>query len=159
MKHIALVIVVAVALVSVPAVQARPHGPGFGSPDPEVRLERWTERLDLTEGQRDELREIFARQRQALEAGRDAMRAARQTLGERIHADNFDEPAVREAAAAVAALQADRAVARARLVQRIRGVLSPEQYDELEEMREQRRERFEARSRDHRPHRHHRRPW
>ena len=119
-----------------------PHGRHDGGPGwmDGHRFEHLAERLDLSEGQRDELR-------QALEAGaeegREARRGlfeARRALGEQIHADVFDETAIREAAASVAAFEADLAVERAQRAQEMRRILTPEQLAQLEEMREARRD-------------------
>jgi Spy/CpxP family protein refolding chaperone len=106
---------------------------GFGDG---LRLERMAERLDLSAAQRDELRELFGG---GLGEGADArldLFQARRRLADQIHAESVDETAVREAAATVAAIEADLAVARARRAQELRRILTPEQLAELDEMRE-----------------------
>ncbi len=137
------VALLAAALPALAQPPARgPHGPHDGGPGfmDGHRFEHLAERLDLSEGQRDALR-------QALEdgaaEGREARRGlfeARRALGEQIHAEVFEEAAIREAAAAVAAFEADLAVERARHAQEMRRILTPEQLAQLQEMREERRQ-------------------
>lgn len=96
-------------------------------------LQRATERLELTDDQRQRIRSLFADHRQEVrnqlealgdrrEAQRDAMRAP------------FDEARIRGAAEAVGAAQADLVVTRARIAADVRAVLTPEQAKELDEM-------------------------
>ena len=127
---------------------AQRGGPPPGPPDPEMMLDHMTERLDLSDQQRQGLAAVFAAHRESVRAEDEKMFAARKTLGDQIHSETFDEVAIRKAAAAVASLEADRAVERGRLFQQIRGILTPEQLKEFEEMREHRRERMEQRRGD-----------
>jgi Spy/CpxP family protein refolding chaperone len=113
------------------------------------RLEWMAEKLELSEGQREELREAFATGFEGRDEAQRALFEARRALEEQIHADSFDEAAIREAARALAALEADGAVERARHAQKLRQILTPEQYAELEEMRSQR-QRFGRRGHRHR---------
>jgi Spy/CpxP family protein refolding chaperone len=83
--------------------------------------------LNLTQAQRDQLRSIREAQRPETQALREKMRAARQVLHEVMSADVPDEAAVRAAAGAVAALQADQAVLLARAKGQFMSVLTPEQ--------------------------------
>ncbi len=105
------------------------------------RLEHLALRLDLSDGQREELKQAFIARSEAGDETRRGIFEARRALEERIHADSFDEAAVREAASALAALEADAAVERARQAQKMRQILTPEQLAELDEMREERRGR------------------
>ena len=130
-----------VALAALPALAHPPDkgrgGPGGGG----HRLEHLALRLDLSEGQREELRQAFA---EGFEAGAETRRAlfeAKRALGEQVRSADFDEAAIREAAAAVAGLEADMAVARAKRGQELRQILTPEQAALLEEMRAEREER------------------
>ena len=103
-------------------------------------IERLTEKLDLTAEQSQAVDAAFQAQRQNWETNRPRMKAARETLEQRVHAETLDEKAIREAASAVAALQAERALDRARLHQTLRGILTPEQMERLRELHEERRE-------------------
>jgi len=136
---LSLGMILALASVLTPAQtepgDAPPPGPGR-------RMERMIEGLDLTAAQEAAVKDLFRAHHDMMWDGREQMRAARTVLHERIHSGDFDEVAIREAAAAVAAIEADRAVERARLQRQLREILSPEQMDQLREMHRERRGRF-----------------
>ena len=126
-----------------------PGGPGAGGPS---GLRMALRNLNLSDSQREEIRTIFEAGRGQVEANHQQMRALGAELHEQIATDPYDEDAVRAKAAAVAAFQVEMAVLRARRSGEIRGLLTPEQLDELQQMKErresfrdQRRERFERR--------------
>ena len=121
---------------------AQPGGGPPGPPDPEMMIERMTEQLGLTDQQGDDLAAIFAAHRKAMRSVHEATRTARENLDTQIHAASFDETAIRKAASVLAVLEADRAVAQAKLFQEIRKILTPEQIQKLEQIREERRERM-----------------
>lgn len=83
--------------------------------------------LNLTDAQRDQIRTLREAQRQDAQALREKVRAARQQLQQARRADVPDEAAVRAAAAAVGALQADQAALQARSRAQFMNVLTPEQ--------------------------------
>lgn len=83
--------------------------------------------LDVGDDQRAQIREILASHRDALEALAVSERHVREALVATIRQPAVDEAAVREASAAVAAVDADLAVERARLAAEIGAVLTPEQ--------------------------------
>jgi Spy/CpxP family protein refolding chaperone len=121
---------------------AEPGGGPPGPPDPEMMIERMTEQLGLTEQQSDDLEAVFAVHRKAMRSVHEATRTARENLDTQVHAATFDEAAIRKAAGVLAVLEADRAVAQAKLFQEIRRILTPEQLQKLEQIREERRERM-----------------
>jgi periplasmic protein CpxP/Spy len=123
-----------------------PPGPmGPGGPDPEMMLDRLTEKLDLSDQQRQDLAGIFASHKEAMRATFAKMKDARDALDQAIHADTFDETAIRDASAAVAAVEANGAVERGKLFQQVKGILTPEQLQKFEEMRQNRKERMHDR--------------
>ena len=97
--------------------------------------------LNLTDAQREQIRTLRETQRQDAQALRDKMRAARQQLQTAMRADMPDEAAVRSAAEAVAALQADQAVLQARTRSLVMKVLTPEQQARMKETRAREAER------------------
>jgi len=99
------------------------------------------EALDLTEAQKEQVHELFSERREEGKAAREALRTARMSLKEAIHGESLDEGAIRSAAAQVASLEADQAVARAETFQAVRQILTPEQQAQLEEMKTKRMER------------------
>jgi len=125
-------------LILVPGVvlaQGWGHGPhGSGEPG-ERHMQRVFDQLDLTEEQRAELDQKLPQFREAIQPSMDRLREARTVLADVIHADQFDEGAVRQAAADVAEIEADLAVARAEHFREMRQILTPEQLDELQQMR------------------------
>ena len=92
--------------------------------------------LNLTQAQRDEIRTLREAQRKDAQPLREKMRAARQQLREAMRADVPDEAAIRSAAGAVAALQADQAVRQARARTQFLSVLTPEQQARMQQARE-----------------------
>jgi protein CpxP len=92
-------------------------------------------RLDLTQAQRDQVRALRDQQLKDTQALGEKMRAARQKMREAMRADLPDEAAVRSAAGAVAALQADRAALRARARSQFMKVLTPEQQARVKDAR------------------------
>jgi Spy/CpxP family protein refolding chaperone len=121
---------------------AQPAERGAPLPGKGRHMERMIEALDLTPSQETAVRDLFTEHHEAMWDGRDQMREARRALHDQIQAEELDEVALREAAAAIAALEADRAVERARLHQQLRGILTPDQLEELQEMHRGRRGRF-----------------
>lgn len=106
--------------------------------------------LDLTDDQRVAVEQAFAAHRETVEGRRDALRDARRSLGAAMESDTFDEGAIRAASAAVAAIEADLAVERARLRGELRTILTAEQFDRWTDRRER---RGPGRHRPHRPRR------
>ena len=98
-----------------------------------MHLERILGTLNLTADQQTAIDKIVASHRTAGESGRDTFMAAHKALAEQIHLETFDEQAVRQAAAAVAALQADRAVDQAKALGEIRAVLTADQRTQLKQ--------------------------
>jgi Spy/CpxP family protein refolding chaperone len=111
-----------------------PHGPGEPG---ERHMERVLERLDLTDEQRAELEQKLPQFRETIQPSMDQLREARSGLNDLIHADQLDEGAIRQAAAEMAEIEADVAVARAQHFQEMRQILTPEQLEELQQMRQQ----------------------
>ncbi len=140
--RLAFPLALALLLGLAPALSlAQPRGGPPGPPDPERMLDRMTERLDLTDQQRQDLDAVFTNHRKTMRPTHEAMRTARESLDSQIHAEDFDEGAIRKAAAVMAVLEADQAVGRARLFQEIRGILTPEQVEKFEQLREERQEK------------------
>jgi protein CpxP len=143
----AMLVIALMAFLAVPAItMAAPHRHGHGphgEPGPGEMMRMLADRLDMTEEQRDQVKALHQQHRQAMEAQRDQMREAQRELADQMHAATFDEGAIRNAAATVAALKADLAVAKAALHQEVRALLTPEQLEQFNEMQERRRERME----------------
>ena len=92
-------------------------------------------RLNLTEAQRNQLKQIQEQQAKDAQAVRDRLRTARQQLREAMQADVPDEGAVRTAAEAVGATEVEQSVLQARLKGQRMQVLTPEQRQQLKDAR------------------------
>jgi len=102
-------------------------------------------RLDLTSEQRTSIREILENERATLAPLRDAAFQRRRALAKTAGAPSFVETSVRAAAERVAKARIDLAVGRARMLARVRAVLTPEQRRRLEDAQGEIRQRMERR--------------
>jgi protein CpxP len=98
-------------------------------------------RLNLTDAQRDQVKSIADSHKDDTQALIAHERDARQALDAAITAPQFDEGAVRTAAANLAQVDADFAVLRARVFSEVFQVLTPEQQDQLKTMQTERTQR------------------
>ena len=115
-------------------ILAQPPGRGGGFEDRGPILDRIMEKLDLSPAQEEELHELVAENRDEHQAQRETIRTARRALADQIHAEIFDEEAIREAAAAVADVEEELAVSRALMFQEVQQILTPEQQAQMREM-------------------------
>jgi periplasmic protein CpxP/Spy len=132
-----------------PGMRGGPGGGPGGMFGPELRA------LDLTDAQREQVKAIMESHREEQKAVRDKMMTARKALHDAIAADGFDEAAIRAAAGAVAALDADAAVQQARIHAEVFAILTPEQVKKAKELRtemENRMKEGRGRGRGMRPH-------
>jgi Spy/CpxP family protein refolding chaperone len=105
---------------------------------------RFAEKLNLTDAQKEQMRQISARYRESAKALRQSGRAGR---GDNAGAFNgtFDEAAVRAAAQARANARVEMEVARARMMSEMYAVLTPEQKAQLAAERQQREQKRQER--------------
>ena len=94
--------------------------------------------VGVTDAQKEQIRGIMREQRPQLQPLRKQMVQERRALRNAIQTSPVNEQAIRTQAARVAQLQADLAVQRARIGDRVRAVLTPEQQAKLKEMQAQR---------------------
>ncbi len=141
----AIAIAAATLLTAVPLVLAQPpdgahrHGPGAGG-GPGWLMGRLADKLDLSKEQRETIRGLFETHRDDTAPLREDLRGLEGAVEESIHAEPFDEEAVRAVAQQVADVRVELAVARARLAQEVHQVLTPEQREQAAEMRERRKD-------------------
>lgn len=141
-RKVATLTAAVVVLTLIPtAAMANPMGRhrGHGPPDRERMHEMLVERLDLTDDQQDRFQAMMERHREEMEPAMERRRSAREALADQVHAESFDEAAIRAAAADLAVIEADLAVARAMHVREVRQILTPEQWSRFQEMKEWRR--------------------
>ena len=106
---------------------------------------RFAERLNLTDAQREQMRQIAERYRATFEAQRGSAGDDRRGRLDPFAGGSFDEAAVRAAAQARANARIEREVARARMMHEMYNVLTAEQKAQLAAEREQRRQEFRTR--------------
>ena len=99
-------------------------------------IEHVAQRLDLSDEQRDQIRDILLSHKDELQAELQAVRDARSAQFDAIHADTFNEAAIRAAAAEVGTAEAELAVTRGVIVSEVRQVLTPEQQAEAAKLRQ-----------------------
>jgi Spy/CpxP family protein refolding chaperone len=130
---IALAAAAALAITPVMLVAQRGdgHGPHHGRGH---MIERLFERLDLTDEQQEAIHNTLMEHREQTRQWQEEKIAKRRALGQAIHADFFDESAVRQAAAEVAAVDSDLAVMKAQMFQEINKVLTAEQREHMKEL-------------------------
>jgi Spy/CpxP family protein refolding chaperone len=106
-------------------------------------VERMVEQLDLTEEQGEQLRQLFADQRDATEEIRQQIEAAHDRVQQQVDAEQLDEAAIREAAAELSTAQTEMFLSRAQTNQQLRQILTAEQYEDLIRMRERHHKRMQ----------------
>lgn len=122
----------------------RMGGPMMGGPmAPLAGLRMLTDRLGLTDAQKTQVKSIVESHRAAWKALADRAFQAHQALNAAIDADTVDEGAIRSAAAGVAAVDADMAVARAHARAEIFQVLTPDQQAQAKQLQAQRQQRMD----------------
>jgi protein CpxP len=98
--------------------------------------------IELTDAQRDQVRQLMEQQRESSRALFERAQAARIAQRQAIDAIPFSEPAVRAAMAASAEIEEDLAVQEARLQSEIYGLLTSEQQQQLQKIRADREARM-----------------
>lgn len=101
--------------------------------------------LQLTDNQKAQIKDIFAKGRESLRASYEQLRQRQMALREATRTEPFDEGLVRSHAQELAQAQAEMMVARARLANEALGVLIPEQRAKLDDLRQQRQQHFRGR--------------
>jgi Spy/CpxP family protein refolding chaperone len=93
--------------------------------------------LNLSADQQNQLKSVFAAQKDQLHTQMTQLHQARTNLANAVHADTFDEGAIRSAAAALGQAEADSAVLHAQLFAQIKQVLTPDQQAKAKALMQQ----------------------
>ena len=117
-----------------------------GPPPAGNHFKKMAKDLQLTAQQKQQLKEIFAKNRPQAEPLMKQFTAERRAMRALIQADTVDEAAIRAQSAKVAAIEADLAVQRAHVAQEIRGILTPEQIAKAKELQARRDKKMEERA-------------
>lgn len=150
---LALLVAVPATILSAQETRTMPRGHGMshgpGGDDPGRMLERMVRHLDLSEEQTAQVEQIFEEGREQNRPTRERVRVAQEEYAEMMWAEEFDETALRNAAAVLADAQTEMRVAHALTFRELRDVLDEEQLAKLAEVHEQRKGRRGARGHGH----------
>jgi protein CpxP len=108
-------------------------------------FKKMAKELQLTDQQKQQIKEIFARNKPQAEPLMKQMHTERRALRSLIQADAIDEAAIRAQSAKIAAVEADLAVQHARVAKEVRAILTPEQIVKEKELQAQRDRKMEER--------------
>lgn len=110
-----------------------------------MRMMRALKEAGVTDAQKEQIRGILREQRPQLQPLRKQLVQERRALRNVIHTSPVNESAIRTQSARVAQVQADLAVRRAYVGDKIRALLTPEQVAKLRQMQAQRDARIDER--------------
>lgn len=120
-------------------------GKGMGGKRGGLLGGRFAEKLNLTDAQKEQIKQITARYRESAKATREQRRGQRAGGFDAFSGGSFDEAQVRAAAQARANARVEREVARARMMSEIYNVLTAEQKAQLATLRQQREQKMQER--------------
>lgn len=92
--------------------------------------------LNLTDAQKKEIADILKKYQESIKSDVNAVLEARKNLFDAIHADTYDENAVRATSRNAASAEEELAVLRAKIVSEIKAVLTPEQLAIIKQFEE-----------------------
>src|SRR3954454_12479294 len=133
----ALTLIIAVGIARAVGSDAIDGGRNHHRSGHRMHMMRALKEVGMTDAQKDQIRGIMREQRPQLRPLRKQMVEERRALRTTIEASPVNESAIRTQAARVAQVQADLAVKRAQIADRVRGVLTPEQQAKLKEIKAQ----------------------
>jgi Spy/CpxP family protein refolding chaperone len=122
----------------------RGRGPGFGPGGPGAGLS--LRALNLTDAQQEQVRQLTQQNREQMRALMDRMRTAQDARRKAVEAVPFNESQVRAAMKDVADVEADLAVAQARLQADVYALLTGDQQQQLQKLRADREARAKERA-------------
>ena len=104
---------------------------------------RFAEKLNLTDAQKEQMKQIAARYRESTKALRQQERSTRSGGFDAFKGGTFDEAAVRAAAQARANARVEMEVAHARMMAEMYNILTPEQKAQLAAARQEREQKMQ----------------
>lgn len=125
-----------------------PGGPG-GCPAGQHGkfFDKMATRLNLTDAQKQQAKDIFTKSREAAKPLMQQLREESGKMRDLMKADTLDEAAIKAQAAKLAPIKADLGILRVKAEREFRQILTPEQQQQLKAMREQRANRFKGHKR------------
>lgn len=137
LRNIAVIATLVAATSSAP-ITAHAFVDDDGAPRTDRHFKKMATELGLTAQQKQEIKDVFKKERPLVQPLIKQHQAERRTLRTLIQADVIDEAAIRAESAKVAAVEADLAVQRAKAGQEIRKLLTPEQVQKFKEIQAKR---------------------
>jgi periplasmic protein CpxP/Spy len=134
-----------VASVVVGGVVVSAQRPGVGAGRGGLQAGLALRALDLTEAQREQVRQLAQQHREQTRPLLERARTAEQARRQAVEAIPFNESEIRTASQALAEIEADLAVQQARLQADIYALLTPDQQGQLQKMRVAREARLKQR--------------
>jgi len=119
---------------------------GGQPPSPERMLAHMTARLNLTDAQTEQIRQVFENHQAQATAQFQALRSARQALHQATMAAPVNEGAIRNAAQALAQAEGDQAVLHAQIHAQILPLLNADQQEKFQTLGEGRHGRWKSHS-------------
>ena len=132
------------AVAHTPDQDGRPgmgRGGRMGPGGPTGMLPMFARELNITDAQKDQIKNIAESHRDEWKALADRGRAAHEALRQAVTAETVDEALIRQRSADVAAIEADMAVARARAHAEVFQILTAEQRAQAKTLQSQAQER------------------
>ena len=126
-RHVAVAVGVAAVVMAGAGTWARAQDEAMETGPGGARLAQFLIRLNVTDAQQTQIADLLLRHGEALRSAMERSAEARRVVAAAVHAETFNEQAVRDAVRAAAAVQEDFAVERARLVSELRPILTPDQ--------------------------------
>ena len=121
---------VTAGLLLVPATaQARHHGGHGRQSDRGPMFHFMLDRLHLTHDQKASIHDVVENNHDQTKQIHQNVRDARRALQQQVHGDSYDEGAIRQAAAELAAVEVEMALSMGRMFEEIRQFLTPEQLE------------------------------
>lgn len=142
MKHYLLALL-AVAVLVVPKPSFA--GEGRWEKFAERRIEKFISKLDLSDEQKEKIKDVRGQAKEKLKAAREKKREAFKALATLMKSDTNDEKGIREAFKNLQAVKTDAENAHFETILEIRNVLTPEQREKFHGLVKQRLSRFSDR--------------
>jgi protein CpxP len=134
-----------VASIVVGGVVVSAQRPGFGQGPGRPQAGLALRGLELTEAQREQVRQLTEQHREQTRTLLEQLQAAQEARRKAVEAIPFSEPQIRTAAQALAEVEIELAVQQARLQADVYALLTPEQQGRLQTMRAERDARMKQR--------------
>ena len=123
----------------------------WGAEHYEHHFKKLVEKLGLTADQQAKAKAIFEENKLIIKPWKEALHAEKKNLHALMHADKFDEAAIRAQAAKLAPIYTDLAVNKAKVCAQFRAILTPAQAATLKALHEEHKKKCEAKPGEAKP--------